>query len=99
MKNNEKSIIELIHHNAALSVSEISKRLNMDEKEVKQTLTSLQEQGIIVGYETIINWDKTDKDIVSAFIEVKVVPQQSYGFDSIAKQIYQYPEVDSIYLM
>mgnify|MGYP002344334045 CR=1 FL=1 len=99
MKKSEKEVLDLISHNASLSPAKISQRLNINEKEIVNIITRLQKTGVIVGYETIINWGKTDRDIVSAFIEVKVIPQQSYGFDAIAKQIYLYPEVDSIYLM
>lgn len=99
MTKNEGIVLDIVKHNASLSIQEISKRTNISTKEIKKDIISLQKQGIIVGYETIINWEKANNDMVSAFIEVKVIPQQSYGFDEIAKQIYKYPEVDSIYLM
>ena len=36
---------------------------------------------------------------VTAMIEVKMTPQRDRGFDRIAEKIYQYPEVQSVYLM
>ena len=36
---------------------------------------------------------------VNALIEVKVTPQRGMGFDKIAERIYQYSEVNSVYLM
>ena len=32
-------------------------------------------------------------------IEVKITPQRDRGFDRIAEKIYNYPEVESLYLM
>ena len=36
---------------------------------------------------------------VNALIEVKVTPQRGMGFDKLAERIYQYNEVNSLYLM
>jgi DNA-binding Lrp family transcriptional regulator len=54
---------------------------------------------VILGYKTLIDWDKTDREYVSAMIEVKLVPQKGRGFDKIAEKIYNYPEVKNVYLM
>ena len=60
---------------------------------------TLEAEGVICGYHTLINWEKTDIEKVSALIEVRVTPQRGQGFDSIAERIYKYPEVRSVYLM
>ncbi|MBQ7411969.1 MAG: Lrp/AsnC family transcriptional regulator, partial [Clostridia bacterium] len=52
-----------------------------------------------LGYHTLGDWDKTDRESVSALIEVKVMPQRDRGFDKIAEKIYNHPEVKSLYLM
>lgn len=54
---------------------------------------------VICGYNTLINWDKTSEEKVTALIEVKVTPQRGLGFDSIAERIYKYDEITSVYLM
>jgi DNA-binding Lrp family transcriptional regulator len=36
---------------------------------------------------------------VTALIEVRVTPQRGQGFDNIAERIYNYPEVQSVYLI
>ena len=59
----------------------------------------IEKDGVIVGYKTLIDWDKTDREFVSALIELKVEPQIDRGFDSIAERICNYPEVESVYLM
>jgi DNA-binding Lrp family transcriptional regulator len=47
----------------------------------------------------MIDGDKTDREYVSALIEVKITPQRDRGFDRVAEQIYNHPEVQSLYLM
>ena len=73
--------------------------LGTEEIEVVNALQSLEDQGIICGYHTMIDWDKTDIDKVTALIEVRVTPQRGKGFDEIAERIYTYPEVTSVYLI
>ena len=71
----------------------------MTEAQVKDELTQLEESGAILGYQAIIDWDRVKRESVTALIEVKVVPQSLDGFDRIAERIYQYDEVESVYLM
>lgn len=59
----------------------------------------MEEEHVICGYHTLINWDNTDEEKVIALIEVRVTPQREMGFDKLAERIYQYSEVKSVYLM
>lgn len=73
--------------------------LGVTEEQVLQEITKLEKENIIAAYHTLINWEKTDIEKVSALIEVKVTPQRGQGFDHIAERIYNYPEVKSVYLI
>ena len=73
--------------------------LGISEIDAANELKAMEEEGIICGYHTLIDWEKTSIDMVNALIEVKVTPQRGQGFDSIAEKIYQYPEVNSVYLI
>ena len=79
--------------------AKIAAMLRIDESEVDAKLTELERNNVIVGYRTIVNWAKTDRDVVTALIELKVTPQRGEGFDRIAERIYKYPQVTSLYLM
>ena len=73
--------------------------LGQTEEDVLQELSNLEKEGVICGYHTLINWEKTSISKVTALIEVKVTPQRGTGFDSIAERIYNYPEVKDVYLI
>lgn len=92
-------ILAIIEKNARLSVKDIAALLGEDEAKVSAEIEAMENEGIICGYHTLINWDKTSDERVDALIEVKVAPQRGMGFDSIAERIYQYDEVDAVYLM
>lgn len=92
-------ILEILCEDARVSPREIAVMTGSDEQQVKAALDSLRAAGVLVGYQTLINWERTDREFVQAVIEVNVVPQREKGFDAIAQRIVQYDEVKSLYLM
>ena len=82
-----------------VSRAKIAQMLGMEEKEVADKIEKMEKENVIVGYKTIVNWDKTDKDVVVALIELRITPQRGEGFDKIAERIYNFSEVKAIYLM
>lgn len=92
-------LLEILEKNSRFTAEEIALMLNKSADEVREAIKKLEEDSIIAGYNTLINWDKTDKESVSALIEVKVTPQRGEGFDKVAERIYRYPEVKACYLM
>ena len=82
-----------------VSRAKIAQMLGMEEKEVADKIEKMEKENVIVGYNTIVNWDKTDKDVVVALIELRITPQRGEGFDKVAERIYKYPQVKSLYLM
>lgn len=92
-------ILSLIEQNARLSNAQLACMLNRSEADVEKTLKDFEDTKVILGYKALIDWEKTDREVVSALIEVKVTPQRGQGFDRVAERIYQYPEVESLYLM
>ena len=73
--------------------------LGAEEIDVANELKALEEEGIICGYHTMIDWEKTDIEKVTALIEVRITPQRGQGFDKLAERIYKYLEVNSVYLI
>ncbi len=100
MKNeSRKKILEILEKDARLNAGEIAVMLGLDTEEVDAEIKAMEKENIICGYHAFINWDKTDDEKISALIELKVSLQRGKGFDKIAEKIYQFPEVESLYLM
>lgn len=95
---NEK-ILSIIEKNSRIDLAELAIMLGEEETAVANAIAEMEKNGTICGYHTLINWDNTSKDDVIALIEVKVTPQRGMGYDTLAERIYQYPEVNSVYLM
>jgi DNA-binding Lrp family transcriptional regulator len=94
-----KEILEILEKNGRASVQEIALMLDKSADEINQTIKRLEDENVIVGYNTLINWEKSDTETVTALIEVKVIPQRGQGFDKVAERIYRYPQVKACYLM
>lgn len=94
-----EEILEILEKNSRLSCEEIAIMLGKSTEEVENEINRLENDGVIVGYNTLVNWEKTKREMVTALIEVKVTPQRGEGFDKVADRIYRFPEVKSCYLM
>ncbi len=92
-------LLKLLEQDARLTPAQLAVMLNLPEEEVRGMIAELEANGTILDYKTIIDWEKTDRESVTAIIEVKLTPQRDRGFDRVAERIYNYPEVKSVYLM
>lgn len=92
-------LLTILEKNSRIDFSELAVLLGKSEEEVLNKIEELEKNGVICGYHTLINWEKTSIEKVMALIEVKVTPQRGRGFDNIAERIYNYPEVKAVYLI
>ena len=92
-------LLKLLENDARLTADQLSVMLDTDKAEIEKQLRELEENGTILGYKAVIDWEKTENEAVTAMIDVKLTPQRDRGFDRVAEKIYNYPEVKSVYLM
>lgn len=94
-----KELLKLIENNARYDIRDLAALLNEDEEQVAKTIKGYEDDSIIAGYHTIINWDKADTEISKAIIFVNCVPEREAGYDKVAEKISRYPEVDTMFLI
>lgn len=94
-----EKILAVIEKNSRIDLNDLAVMLGVSEAEVANEIAQMEKEQVICGYHTLINWDKTSNEKVTALIEVKVTPQRGLGFDKIAERMYNYPEVRAVYLM
>lgn len=94
-----EKILELLERNSRMTPAEIAVLLGSGEEVIASEIKKMEDENIICGYNTLIDWDKTGADMITALIEVRVTPTRGQGFDNIAERIYNYPEVQSVYLI
>ncbi len=94
-----EKILKAIEKNSKIEIKDLAAMLGSTEAEVANEIADMEKENIICGYHTLINWENTSEEKVIALIEVKVTPQRGLGFDKVAERIYNYPEVNAVYLM
>ncbi len=94
-----EKILAVMEKNSRIDIRDLAVLLGESEVSVANEIAQMEKEHIICGYHTLINWDNTSDEKVVALIEVKVTPQRGMGFDKIAERIYQYNEVNAVYLM
>lgn len=94
-----EKILAIIEKNSRIDLADLAALLGESEAAVANEIADMEKENVICGYHTMINWEKTGDEKVTALIEVKVTPQRGMGFEKIAERIYQYSEVNSLYLM
>ncbi len=91
--------LKLLENDSRLTPEQLAVMCDKEVGEIKEMIDKFEKDGIILGYHTLIDWDKTARESVTALIELKISPQEDRGFDKIAEKIRNYPEVQSVYLM
>lgn len=94
-----EKILAVMEKNSRIDIKDLAILLGESEVAVANEIAEMEKEKIICGYHTLINWDNTGEEKVTALIEVKVTPQRGQGFDKIAERIYNFPEVNAVYLM
>ncbi len=95
----ETSLLDILKEDCRISLEKMAIMTGATLEEVGAAVDTLEQKKIILRYSPVINWDKTDRERVEAMIEVRVTPQRDIGFDAIARRIYRFDEVKSVYLM
>lgn len=94
-----EEILEILEKNSRYTDEEIAIMSGKTVEDVREAIRDFEEKSIIAGYTTLINWENTGKETVTALIEVKITPQRGVGFDKVAERIYKFSEVKACYLM
>ena len=94
-----EKILNYIEQNAKIDIAELALRVGAEEETILNELETMEHERVICGYHTLIDWEKIGVEKATALIEVRVTPQRGMGFDKVAERIYNYPEVNSIYLI
>ena len=94
-----EKLLELLEQDCTMTAAQLAAAAEMTEAEVKAAIKKYEDDKTVLGYQAVIDWDRVRRETVTALIEVNVTPQSIDGFDRIAERIYQYDEVESMYLM
>ena len=96
---NDTELLKLLEKDCRATPAQLAAMMDVPTEQVRSEIAALEKENVILGYNAMIDWDRTGEEVVTAMIEVRVTPQRGDGFDRIAERIYQFEEVESMYLM
>jgi len=99
MSDKQRQVLDLLNEDCRIPLERAALMLGMDIQEVAEIIDTLEKERVILCYRPVVNWDRTQRTVVEAMIEVKVTPQRDFGFDAVARRINSFAEVRSLYLM
>ena len=92
-------LLKLLEKDCRATPDQLAAMMGVPTEQVRREIAALEKENVILGYNAMIDWDRTGEELVTAMIEVRVTPQRGDGFERIAERIYQFEEVESLYLM
>jgi DNA-binding Lrp family transcriptional regulator len=92
-------LIQLLRQNARTPIADLARELNLSESAVTERIARLESEGVLLGYQAVVDSQKISGSIVTAVVEVKITPERGGGFDRLADRIAKFSEVQSCYLM
>jgi DNA-binding Lrp family transcriptional regulator len=92
-------LLSLLRKNARTSLEDLARELSLPAAEVAKRIDQLERDGVILGYQAIVDAQKRPAGIVTAVVEVRITPERGGGFDRLANRIAKFAEVQSCYLM
>ena len=92
-------VLKTIERNPHLTAEQIAMMTGREAEEVKEIIKRAEADRVILGYRTVVNWERAGEDEVAAIIEFRCAPQRGVGFDGIAAQIFRFPEARSVWLV
>jgi DNA-binding Lrp family transcriptional regulator len=94
-----REVLRILEEDSRTPPERIATMTGLDAETVRKWIAEWEQNGVIRRYKTVIDWERFGEEKVFAFIDVSVTPERGAGFDDIARRIYRYPEVHSVYLV
>jgi len=97
--SSREEILALLRENARYSTEDLARQTDLDEAEVERTIEDLEAEGVIRGYQAIVDASKTEPERVRASVELNVTLDRETGYDDIAQRLAKFPEVTGLRLV
>ncbi|ELZ22765.1 transcriptional regulator, AsnC family protein [Halosimplex carlsbadense 2-9-1] len=97
--SDREEILALLRENARYSTEDLARQTGLDAGEVEAVVEDLESEGVIKGYQAVVDWDKVEPERVRAAVELNVTLDRETGYDDIAERLAKFPEVQGLRLV
>jgi DNA-binding Lrp family transcriptional regulator len=95
----ERELLELLLQDARTETEDLARQTGLSEAEVEAAIEGLEDEGIVRGYQAIVDWDRTDEEHARAAVELNVTLDRETGYRDVADRIAKFPEVSALQLV
>jgi DNA-binding Lrp family transcriptional regulator len=95
----KRELLDLLLHNARESTADIARQLGIEEARVEALVAELEDDGVVRGYQAIVDWDQVDDERVTALVELNVELDRETKYTDISKRVAKFPEVSDLKLV
>ena len=97
--SDREEILALLRENARYSTEDLARQTGLDADDVEAVIEDLESEGVIKGYQAVVDWDKVEPERVRAAVELNVTLDRETGYDDIAERLAKFPEVQGLRLV
>jgi DNA-binding Lrp family transcriptional regulator len=95
----KRSVLAVLVENAREDTGDIARQTGLSAAEAEEVIADLEAEGVVRGYQAVVDWDRADADHVTAEVELNVELDRETGYEEIARRIAKFPEVASLRLV
>jgi DNA-binding Lrp family transcriptional regulator len=95
----KRELLDLLQDSARESTADIARQLGMEEAAVETLIAELEDEGVIRGYQAIVDWDNVEGERVTAMVELNVELDRETKYTDISARIAKFPEVSDLKLV
>lgn len=97
--NRTREVLDVLTTNARESTGDIARQTGLSADEVEDVIASLERDGVVNGYQAVVDWDRLEGETVRAVVEVNVELDRDTGYEEIADRIAGFPAVEALHLV
>jgi len=97
--SDREEILALLRENARYSTEDLARQTGLDADDVEAVIEDLESEGVIKGYQAVVDWDTVEPERVRASVELNVTLDRETGYDDIADRLAKFPEVQGLRLV
>jgi len=97
--SDREEILALLRENARYSTEDLARQTGLDAEAVESVMADLESEGVIKGYQAVVDWGEVEPQPVRAAVELNVTLDRETGYADIAERLAKFPEVQGLRLV
>jgi DNA-binding Lrp family transcriptional regulator len=94
-----EEILDLLREDARYSTEDLARMTRLSEAEVESEIEAMEADGLVRGYQAVVDWTRSETQPVQAVVELNVTLDRETSYRDIADRIAKFDEVRSLRLV